>query len=165
MENLEDSEIERRLNEGNQVFLLRVGGEPAAYGWSASGPAHMGGISLAFEVPPGERYLWDFKTLPAFRGMGLYPLLLQTIMRRQSAEAEWFWIGHAQRNEASRQGILKAGFRLAGQLWRLASGGSMLIGAAEASPEVTHGAAGALGLQHLHNRPDQQRGPAVHHDG
>ena len=41
----------------------------------------------------------------------------------------------------------------------------MLIGAAEASPEVTHGAAGALGLQHLHNRPDQQHGPAVHRDG
>jgi GNAT superfamily N-acetyltransferase len=159
---LEDSEIERRLNEGNQIFLLRVDGEPAAYGWSATGPAHIGGLSLAFEVPPGERYLWDFMTLPAFRGLGLYPLLLQAILRRQSAEAEWFWIAHGRRNAASRQGILKAGFRLAGQVWWLQNGELILVGPSEASPAVTHGAAGALGLKHLHNRLDQQHGSAVH---
>ena len=65
---------------------------------------------------------------------------------------------------ASRRGILKAGFSLAGQVWWLENGERILLGAAEANPTVTHGAASALGLNHLHNRPDPQTGPAVHHD-
>ena len=35
---LPDSEVARRLNEGHHIFLLRVDGQPAAYGWSATGP-------------------------------------------------------------------------------------------------------------------------------
>ena len=86
---LPESEVARRLNEGHHIFLLRVDGEPAAYGWSATGPADIGGLALSFVVPRGERYLWDFVTLPAYRGRGLYPLLLQEIVLAcQHAAAE-----------------------------------------------------------------------------
>ena len=101
---LEESEVERRLKEHNQVFLVRVAGEPAAYGWSAAGPAHIGGLSLAFDVAGRRALPLDFVTLPAFQARSCTPPPLQAILRRQSAEAEWFWIGHGQRNAASRRG-------------------------------------------------------------
>ena len=162
---LDEAEVTRRLEEGHHVFLLRVDGEPAAYGWSATGPAHIGGLALHLRVPPGERYLWDFVTLSAFRGRGLYPLLLQEIVRRQRQEAQWFWIGHDPDNEASRRGILKAGFRLAGHVWWLRGGELGFIGDSKAEAELTHGAARALGLQHLHTRLGQHQVPAVHEQG
>ena len=143
------SEVARRLAEGHVPFLLRVGGRLAAYGWSARGPAHIGGLDLTFTVPPGERYLWDFVTLPAYRGRALYPLLLQEILRRQIGEAEWFWIGHEPDNSASGRGILKAGFRPAGRVWRLRDGELAFIGAPEAGPEMAARAARILGLRLL----------------
>lgn len=159
---LDETEVVRRLDEGHHVFILRIDGEPAAYGWSATGPAHIGGLALALTVPHGERYLWDFVTLPAFRGRGLYPLLLQEMLRRQSAEAEWFWIGHEPQNDASRRGILKAGFEVAGHVWWLRSGELGFIGSEEASRELAHGAARALGLKHLHTAPGESHAPERH---
>ena len=159
---IDETEAARRLATDHHVFLMYVDGVPAAYGWSASGPAEIGGLPLVFTVPPGERYLWDFKTLPPFRGRGLYPLLLQDILRNQAGEAEWFWIVHEPHNLASQRGILKAGFQLAGHVGRLNSGELDFVGAPEALPETTHGAARALGLKHLHTRPDQ-RHPAMRH--
>ena len=146
---LSEPEVVRRLADGHVAFLLRVGGQLAAYGWSASGPAHIGGLDLVFTVPPDERYLWDFVTLPAYRGRGLYPLLLQEIVRRQMPEAEWFWIGHAPDNRASARGILKAGFRPAGRVWRLRDGELAFIGAPEAGPEMAARATRVLGLRLL----------------
>jgi GNAT superfamily N-acetyltransferase len=151
------AELARRLADGHRLFTLTVDRELAAYGWAATGPAHIGGLDLAFTVPPGERYLWDFATLPRYRGRGLYPLLLQEILRRESDEAEWFWIGHEPGNTASRRGILKAGFRLAGQICRRPSGELALAGAAAEDPELSPRAAHALGLPLLDPRP-----PASH---
>ena len=153
-------EVVRRLAEGHVPFLLRVGGRLAAYGWSASGPAHIGGLDLTFTVPPDERYLWDFVTLPAYRGRGLYPLLLQEILRRQMWEAEWFWIGREPDNLASGRGILKAGFRPAGRVWRLPDGGLVFIGAPEAGPEVAARAARVLGLC-LRATPTERAAPGT----
>ena len=159
---LNEAEVERRLAEGHHVFLLRVAGEPASYGWSATGPAEIGGLPWAFTVPSNERYLWDFVTLPEFRGRGLYPQLLQEIVRHQLDEAEWFWIGHEPDNEASRRGILKAGFKLAGHVLRLPGGELGFIGSPEAPSETTHGAARALNMKHLHTSPHEHHSPARH---
>jgi hypothetical protein len=138
-------QVARRLGDRNRGFVLRLGGELAAYGWSAAGPAHIGGLDLAFSVPPGERYLWDFFTFPPYRGRGLYPLLLQEILRRES-EAEWFWIGHDADNLASRRGILKAGFALAGEAGWAPDGRLGIVAAPAADPELVRGATRVLGL-------------------
>ncbi len=45
------------------------------------------------------------------RGLGIYPRLLQAILRAESVDAERFWIGYAPENHASRSGIQKAGFK------------------------------------------------------
>lgn len=161
---LPESEVVRRLEEGHDPFLMRIDGAPTAYGWSATGPAHIGGLALDLKVPAGERYLWDFVTLPPYRGRGLYPLLLKAIVRQQMGEAEWFWIGHEPHNLASRRGILKAGFRLAGYVWRVPDGQLGFVGAKGASPELTHGAARALGLRHLPRRTDDSHELTTHAD-
>jgi RimJ/RimL family protein N-acetyltransferase len=152
---LPPAEVERRIAERHRLFLLRVDGVEAAYGWSASESAHIGGIEISLTVPARERYLWDFVTVPEYRGRGLYPMLLQAIIRAQLDEVDWFWIGHEPHNLASRRGILKAGFKLAGHVWRLDGGELGFVGSTGADPLVTHGAARALGLKHLHRRPNE----------
>ena len=69
-----------------------------------------GRLVAVITIPPGERYLWNFVTLKAFRGLGIYPRLLQAIVRAESATAEKFWIAYAPENHASGAGIGKAGF-------------------------------------------------------
>src|SRR5262249_35635739 len=45
-----------------------------------------------------------------WRGLGIYPRLLQAILAREAGEAQRFWIGHVRENRASGRGIVKAGF-------------------------------------------------------
>ena len=142
-------EVAGRLAAGHALFTALVDGSLAAYGWSASERAHIGGLDLGFAIPPGERYLWDFVTLPGNRGRGIYPLLLQAILRRQSDQADGFWIGHEPTNRASRRGILKAGFRVAGRIWRLPDGSLAVVGAPDVEPELARRGAAVLGLPFL----------------
>jgi hypothetical protein len=71
---------------------------------------------VSLVLPRGDRYLWDFATLPAWRGRGLYPHLLQGIIAAEAAEAARLWIIHAPENRASCRGIVKAGFAPVGEL-------------------------------------------------
>ena len=79
-------------------------------------------MNLAFSVPIGNRYLWDFATLPSWRGCGIYPALLRAILEDERPQAARFWIGHADSNHASGRGIAKAGFQRLGSLAASSSG-------------------------------------------
>lgn len=68
----------------------------------------MGELQLEFALGPKTAYLWDFATLPAWRGRGIYPRLLQAIVCAEAARQ--FWIMHAPENGASARGIRRAGF-------------------------------------------------------
>lgn len=103
-----------RLHNGHRLYVGWLHGEPVAYGWSATHSAAIGEIGCSFAVPAGERYLWDFATLPAWRGYGLYPRLLQAILAAECTEATQFWIAYLPENSASERGIAKAGFRSVG---------------------------------------------------
>ena len=103
-------EMERRFVEGHRAYVARLHGEPAAWGWAATRAAGIGELDAAFTIPDGERYLWNFVTLPSFRGLGVYPRLLQAMVRAESHDAERFWIAYAPENHASESGIAKAGF-------------------------------------------------------
>jgi hypothetical protein len=48
--------------------------------------------------------------------MGIYPRLLDAIVRAESAEAERFWIAYAPENRASGADIRKAGFATVAEL-------------------------------------------------
>jgi GNAT superfamily N-acetyltransferase len=111
---LDLAEILARVRGGHRPYIACLSGVPVAYGWSAVNRASIGELGLEFAIPAGNRYLWDFATLPAWRGMGIYPHLLQAILSRESIEADRFWIGHVYGNSASGRGIVKAGFGEAG---------------------------------------------------
>lgn len=112
---------------GNQPYLACLAGEPVACGWSTGSAVEIGEIGLAFTLPPGERYLWGFATTPQRRGRGIYPRLLQAILRHEAATTARYWIGHTPENQASARGILKAGFHRVGNVYRLATGRFVLV--------------------------------------
>ena len=103
-------EIARRFAAGHRAYVAYLGDEPAAWGWVATRSAEIGEMAMVFDIPARDRYLWNFVTLPSRRGMGIYPRLLDAIVRAESAEADRFWIAYAPENRASASGIMKAGF-------------------------------------------------------
>lgn len=109
-------EIERRLENGHRAYVAWIDGEAAAWGWVATASATIGELKVEFSIPAGDRYLWNFVTLPAFRGRGLYPRLLEGIVDAESIDGERFWIAYAPENHASGAGIRKAGFDLVAEL-------------------------------------------------
>ena len=103
-------EMERRFAAGHRAYVAWWNEEPAAWGWVATRTADIGEMAASFAMHDGERYLWNFVTLASHRGLGIYPRLLQAIVRAESGEAERFWIGYAPENHASGSGIARAGF-------------------------------------------------------
>lgn len=103
-------EMTARFDAGHRAYVAWRNEEPAGWGWVATMTAHIGELSASFAIPNGERYLWNFVTLPEHRGLGVYPRLLQAIVRAESREAERFWIAYAPENHASGGGIARAGF-------------------------------------------------------
>ena len=136
-------EMERRFAEGHRAYVAWHDGEPAGWGWVATRTASIGELASTFAVPPGERYLWNFVTLAPFRGLGIYPRLIDHIVTAESREAERFWIAYAPENHASAAGIRRAGFLTLAELSFDAKGSA-------AVRELTPGggllAAGLLGL-------------------
>jgi GNAT superfamily N-acetyltransferase len=106
----EPSAIAARFAAGHRAYVAWHRGEAAAWGWVATCTAEIGELGSSFAIPTGERYLWNFVTRSAHRGLGIYPRLLQAIVGAESGEAERFWIAYAPENHASGSGIVKAGF-------------------------------------------------------
>lgn len=122
---VEKEVVRQRRAAGHQPWLARVGAEPVGWGWAATSAFSIGELNVDVALPPGNRYLWDFVTLPPWRGRGTYPALLQAILTRDDAER--CWIGHDWDNRASAQGIAKAGFERVGAAYRLPDGRLALL--------------------------------------
>lgn len=115
-------ETRRRLANDNKAWVAYYNNTPAAFGWMAMGKARIGELNHEFILPIGHRYLWNFRTLEEFRGLGIYPLLLQQIIKDERFNADCFWILHAPENKASERGITKAGFTFSGHVSVYTSG-------------------------------------------
>lgn len=102
--------MQRRFSEGHRAYVAYVDDVPAAWGWVATQQADIGEVGRHFTIASGERYLWNFVTRVDYRGRGIYPRLLDAIVRAESKEAERFWIAYAPENHASGAGIQRAGF-------------------------------------------------------
>ncbi|HEY4386701.1 MAG TPA: GNAT family N-acetyltransferase [Ktedonobacteraceae bacterium] len=107
--------INRRIREGNQPYIAFVEQTPVAYGWIATREGGITELQFSFSVSKRNAYLWDFLTLPQWRGQGIYPRLLQTIVCQEQL-IDRFWIGYVPGNTASARGIHKAGFRVVSDL-------------------------------------------------
>ncbi len=131
---LVSEELVTRLRDGHRPYVAFLNEIPVAYGWAAVRQASIGELGLTFSISAANRYLWDFKTIPAWRGRGIYPHLLQTILKLQmQAGANRFWIINAPENSASGIGIARAGFQMVGELLFSNQGSVVLI--PEASSE------------------------------
>ncbi|TKK72001.1 GNAT family N-acetyltransferase [Ilyomonas limi] len=115
-------EIIKRLANDHLAFVAYINNQPAAFGWMASGKAKIGELNHELILPERNRYLWNFRTLEAYRGLGIYPALLQFIIRYERHKANRFWIIHAPENKSSLRGIIKAGFSYVGTLYTKANG-------------------------------------------
>src|SRR5689334_19736037 len=109
--NLSQKWVRDRLRAGNRAYVAFWDETPVAYGWVAEREGYIGDLHFSFRIPERNGYLWGFATLPEWRGRGIYPRLIQTIVRQEES-FERFWIGYAPGNEASERGIKKAGFRV-----------------------------------------------------
>jgi GNAT superfamily N-acetyltransferase len=118
-------EAQRRMTGGHRAYIGYLHGTPVTYGWVARQAAEIGELDVAFGIPGDHRYLWDFATQPEWRGRGLYPRLLQAIVRAEAAGR--FWVINAPENAASASGIRKAGFAEAGHLSVAPGGGPALF--------------------------------------
>lgn len=110
-------DVTKRLANDNTAFIAYINNLPAAFGWMARDNAKIGELNHEFILPQGNRYLWNFRTLEAYKGQGIYPALLQHILQNGDVEANRFWIIHAPENNASLKGIQKAGFEFVGKLY------------------------------------------------
>lgn len=108
------AEVKARRSFGHRPYIGYMDETPVTYGWVATREASIGELNLHFTLLGGNRYLWDFATLPTWQGRGLYPRLLQGIMQAENAQR--FWIIHAPENLPSGAGMHKAGFQAVGQL-------------------------------------------------
>lgn len=109
-------EFDARVQAGNHAYLAFIGDVPVAYGWVGTRECGVREIQLAFTMPPQNRYLWDFQTLPAWRGRGIYAHFLQAILRQEIKDADRFWILFQPGNTSAEKSIRKAGFQSLGEL-------------------------------------------------
>jgi hypothetical protein len=124
---LDRAQVRQRLAGGHQPYLATIAEVPVGYGWVAQQEAEIGELGLRFTLPPTERYLWDFATLLAWQGYGIYPRLLQSILAWQVPPVERVWILYAPENTPSGAGIHKAGLRDVGHLSFRREGGVGLV--------------------------------------
>jgi GNAT superfamily N-acetyltransferase len=133
----------QRWRKGHRLYLAYLETTLVAYGWSAINEAVFG-AGVQFEVPTNNLYLYDFVTLPLWRGHSFYPRLLQEILLRETNRYERFWIIHQLANVASQRGIAKAGFCIAASVFY--SVGGKLILFPDANLERARVGAALLGL-------------------
>ena len=124
---LSAAEIAARRANGDRPYLATVAGSGVGWGWSATRWLSIGELGIARALPPTDRYLWAFETLPHWRGRGVYPRLLQAILRHEAGKGARSWIGHDPGNAASARGIARAGFGRVGAIHRAPDGGYLLL--------------------------------------
>jgi len=89
-----------------------VDGQITAYGWVSFEEEDIGELNLRIKLLPGEAYVWDCVTLPAFRKKLLYSALLTYILSELRAQnLNRVWIGADFDNVPSQKGIARAGLR------------------------------------------------------
>lgn len=101
-----------RFESGRRCYVAQVDDKIVAYGWVSFEEEFIGELNLRLRLLPGEAYIWDCVTVPAFRRNHLYSSLLTYILQDLSTEnLHRVWIGADFENIASQRGIARAGFR------------------------------------------------------
>ncbi len=113
---LEEQTIEMRFKEGNEAWVVRLEDKPVSFGWLTRERARIGELSKEIEIPKGNAYLWNFRTLEPYRGRGYYVQLLNKILSAEEKISDRIWVISAPENQSSYNGIIKAGFKPVGDI-------------------------------------------------
>jgi ribosomal protein S18 acetylase RimI-like enzyme len=117
MGNHASGEIRKRFETGRRCYAAWIADKLAVYGWVSFNEEHIGELNLRLTLLPGEAYIWDCATLPAYRQNYLYSALLVHILGELRANGLCrVWIGADLDNVASQRGIARAGFRAVADL-------------------------------------------------
>jgi ribosomal protein S18 acetylase RimI-like enzyme len=104
-------EVYQRLETGRSCYAAWVEGQIAAYGWVSFDEEFIGELGLHLKLLPGEAYIWDCATLPAFRQKRLFSALLSYLLQAlRLGPLCRLWIGADLDNTPSQRGIDRAGF-------------------------------------------------------
>src|SRR5262245_30595007 len=85
LQNRSELDIGRRMWDEHRAYVASIGGEDVAWGWVATDSAMIGEIQSSFRIPKRERYLWNFVTRASHRGLGIYPRLLDAIVKAEAS--------------------------------------------------------------------------------
>jgi ribosomal protein S18 acetylase RimI-like enzyme len=111
MDGVSSAGLLKRFENGRRCYIAQVEDQIAAYGWVSLDDEHIGELNLRIQLLPGEVYIWDCATIPAFRRKHLYSALLGYIIEELRAEGLCrAWIGADMDNRPSQQGMARAGF-------------------------------------------------------
>ena len=111
MEGVSSAGLLKRFENGRRCYTAWVEEQIVAYGWVSFEDEHIGELNLRIKLLPGEVYIWDCATIPAFRRKRLYSALLGYIIEELRAEGLCrAWIGADFENQPSQQGMARAGF-------------------------------------------------------
>lgn len=105
----------KRIEAGVHVYTHVQDGRLVHYGWLTprESKSFITEVGCGYEFPPNTSVMWDFYTLPACRGQGLYSRSLRRILGDAAAIAgtEFVYIAVPANNWPSRRAIEKAGFK------------------------------------------------------
>jgi ribosomal protein S18 acetylase RimI-like enzyme len=125
----EASEISQRLTNDCRCYAIWAAGALAAYGWVSFQEAYIGELGIRLQLEPGEAYIWDCATLPAFRRRHFYTALLNHMLQTLQVEGLCrVWIGADADNTISLRGIARTGFVWVSELYFDRSGAKRVRG-------------------------------------
>lgn len=106
--------FKRFLSKGDCGFYAYLNGQFIHRSWVTFGPKKVTQWKQCapLKLKQGEAYIHWCETVPWVRGMGVYPTVLNYIIRVLSGRVNEFYISTTADNIASRNGIRKAGFSL-----------------------------------------------------
>ncbi|HXG31953.1 MAG TPA: GNAT family N-acetyltransferase [Bryobacteraceae bacterium] len=104
----------RRIAAGDRAVVAICRGKLAHVAWVGRRntiiAATETGPRCALDLSEEASVIYDCWTPEEFRGMGIYPAVLQSLLRQELHSGRDVWIYCTRENQASRAGIRKAGF-------------------------------------------------------
>lgn len=107
------AELEEAQGGQNLCYGAWLSGRLVHYSWvQISGSHWIRKAGRHVDIRPGEFWIYECRTLPSARGLGIYPYVLTVISRDHLRSGGGGFIYTSQDNVTSQRGILKAGFKL-----------------------------------------------------
>jgi CelD/BcsL family acetyltransferase involved in cellulose biosynthesis len=110
-----------RLAAGDRAVVALCGGRLAHIAWIGNRTAITApetGPGCVLPLPHEAAVIYDYWTLDEFRGSGVFPAVLQSLLEEELRPGRDVWVYCVRENASSRPEILRAGFAESGRLVR-----------------------------------------------